>query len=105
MNIDCISIRSCFEAFTENMAGETQLIELRRHYHCAAYNCAIAVISCSFNEPKFYHGFLFSEKPEKVLSGFCNYIQITSASFILEQCTTINYTAPSTFLILCNPWG
>uniref|UniRef100_A0A3B4TQG3 DNA-dependent protein kinase catalytic subunit n=1 Tax=Seriola dumerili TaxID=41447 RepID=A0A3B4TQG3_SERDU len=56
---------SCFEAFTENMAGETQLLELRRHFHCAAYNCAIAVISCSFSEPKFYHGFLFSEKPEK----------------------------------------
>ncbi|CAG5895668.1 unnamed protein product [Menidia menidia] len=58
-------IKSCFEAFTENMAGETQLLALRRHYHCAAYNCAIAVISCSFSEPKFYHGFLFSEKPEK----------------------------------------
>ncbi|XP_049420989.1 DNA-dependent protein kinase catalytic subunit isoform X2 [Epinephelus fuscoguttatus] len=58
-------IKSCFEAFTENMSGETQLLELRRQYHCAAYNCAIAVISCSFNEPKFYQGFLFSEKPEK----------------------------------------
>ncbi|XP_034718647.1 DNA-dependent protein kinase catalytic subunit [Etheostoma cragini] len=58
-------IKSCFEAFTENMTGETQLLELRRHYHCAAYNCSIAVISCSFNEPKFYQGFLFSEKPEK----------------------------------------
>ncbi|XP_029002542.1 DNA-dependent protein kinase catalytic subunit isoform X2 [Betta splendens] len=60
-----ILIKSCFEAFTENMSGETQLLELRRHYHCAAYNCAIAVISCSFSEPKFYQGFLFSEKPEK----------------------------------------
>ncbi|XP_075994169.1 DNA-dependent protein kinase catalytic subunit isoform X2 [Genypterus blacodes] len=58
-------IKSCHEAFTENMAGENQLIELRRLFHCAAYNCAIAVISCSFNEPKFYQGFLFSEKPEK----------------------------------------
>ncbi|XP_068566169.1 DNA-dependent protein kinase catalytic subunit [Cebidichthys violaceus] len=58
-------IKSCFETFTENMAGETQLLDLRRHYHCAAYNCAIAAISCSFSEPKFYHGFLFSEKPEK----------------------------------------
>ncbi|XP_075945492.1 DNA-dependent protein kinase catalytic subunit-like isoform X1 [Anarhichas minor] len=58
-------IKSCFEAFTENMAGETQLLDLRRHYHCAAYNCAIAAISCSFNDPKFYYGFLFSEKPEK----------------------------------------
>ncbi|KAK7881228.1 hypothetical protein WMY93_029637 [Mugilogobius chulae] len=58
-------IKSCFESFTENMAGETQLLELRRHFHCSAYNCAIAVISCSFSEAKFYQGFLFSEKPEK----------------------------------------
>ncbi|KAM8822809.1 DNA-dependent protein kinase catalytic subunit isoform 1-T1 [Spinachia spinachia] len=58
-------IKSCFDAFTENMAGETRLLELRRQYRCAAYNCAIAAISCSFSEPKFYHGFLFSEKPEK----------------------------------------
>ncbi|KAF7660907.1 hypothetical protein LDENG_00272900 [Lucifuga dentata] len=58
-------IKSCHEAFTENMAGENQLLELRRQYHCAAYNCAIAVISRSFSEPKFYQGFLFSEKPEK----------------------------------------
>ncbi|XP_024136141.1 DNA-dependent protein kinase catalytic subunit isoform X1 [Oryzias melastigma] len=60
-----ILVKSSFEAFTENMAGETQLLALRRIYHCAAYNCAIAVISCCFNEPKFYQGFLFSEKPEK----------------------------------------
>ncbi|XP_017270589.1 DNA-dependent protein kinase catalytic subunit isoform X2 [Kryptolebias marmoratus] len=58
-------IKSCFEAFTENMVGEAQLLELRRLYHCAAYNCGIAAISCSFSEPKFYQGFLFSEKPEK----------------------------------------
>ncbi|KAM9553657.1 DNA-dependent protein kinase catalytic subunit [Salvelinus alpinus] len=58
-------IKSCFEAFTENMTGETQLLEIRRQYHCAGYNCAIAVISCSFNETKFYQGFLFTEKPEK----------------------------------------
>ncbi|XP_059183485.1 DNA-dependent protein kinase catalytic subunit [Centropristis striata] len=58
-------IRSCFEAFTENMSGETQLLELRRQFHCAAYSCGIAVISCSFTDPKFYNGFLFSEKPEK----------------------------------------
>ncbi|XP_062335709.1 DNA-dependent protein kinase catalytic subunit [Osmerus eperlanus] len=58
-------IKSCFEAFTENMTGESQLLEQRRLYHCAAYNCATAVISCSFNETKFYQGFLFTEKPEK----------------------------------------
>uniref|UniRef100_A0A8B9LWJ5 DNA-dependent protein kinase catalytic subunit n=1 Tax=Astyanax mexicanus TaxID=7994 RepID=A0A8B9LWJ5_ASTMX len=56
---------SCFEGFTENMAGETALLELRRQYHCSAYNCAIALISCSFNETKFYQGFLFTEKAEK----------------------------------------
>ncbi|KAM7370115.1 hypothetical protein PAMP_011395 [Pampus punctatissimus] len=70
-------IKSCFEAFTENMAGETQLLELRRLYHCAAYNCAIAAISCSFNEPKFYHGFLFSEKPEKNQFILENIIDVT----------------------------
>lgn len=58
-------IKSCFEAFTENMAGETQFLDLRRLYHCAAYNCAMGAISCSFSEAKFYQGFLFSEKPEK----------------------------------------
>lgn len=87
LTIVFISIRSCFEAFTENMAGETQLLGLRRLYHCAAYNCAIAAISCSFNEPKFYQGFLFSEKPEKVPAGFLNFIWLISlqSSFILEQ--------------------
>ncbi|XP_077480903.1 DNA-dependent protein kinase catalytic subunit [Stigmatopora argus] len=58
-------LKTCFETFTENMAGETQLLELRRQFHCAAYNCAIAAISCSFNELKYYNGFLFSDKPEK----------------------------------------
>ncbi|TRY56699.1 hypothetical protein DNTS_012969 [Danionella cerebrum] len=58
-------LKCCFEAFTENMTGETVLIELRRQFHCAAYNCAIALISCSFNETKFYQGFLFTEKPDK----------------------------------------
>ena len=58
--------RLCYDAFTENMAGEAQLLERRRLYHCAAYNCAIAAIRCVFTELKFYQGFLFSEKPEKV---------------------------------------
>ncbi|XP_076840848.1 DNA-dependent protein kinase catalytic subunit [Brachyhypopomus gauderio] len=58
-------LKSCFEAFTENMSGESALLELRRQFHCAAYNCAIALISCSFNQTKFYQGFLFTEKPEK----------------------------------------
>nr|XP_014345420.1 PREDICTED: DNA-dependent protein kinase catalytic subunit [Latimeria chalumnae] len=54
-------LKLCYDEFTENMAGETQLLEKRRQYHCAAYNCAIAVISCIFTESKFYQGFLFNE--------------------------------------------
>ncbi|XP_062849596.1 DNA-dependent protein kinase catalytic subunit [Trichomycterus rosablanca] len=67
-------LKTCFEAFTENMAGETALLELRRQYHCAAYNCGIALISCCFNETKFYQGFLFTEKPEKNQFIFDNLI-------------------------------
>ncbi|XP_029935630.1 DNA-dependent protein kinase catalytic subunit isoform X2 [Myripristis murdjan] len=69
-------IKSCFEAFTENMAGESQLLEIRRRYHCAAYNCAINVISRSFSEPKFYQGFLFTEKPDKNQFIFENLIDV-----------------------------
>ncbi|XP_041924731.1 DNA-dependent protein kinase catalytic subunit isoform X1 [Alosa sapidissima] len=69
-------LKSCFEAFTENMMGESQLLELRRQLHCAAYNCAIALICCSFNETKFYQGFLFTEKPEKNQFIFDNLIDI-----------------------------
>ncbi|KAM5298283.1 DNA-dependent protein kinase catalytic subunit [Ctenodactylus gundi] len=70
-------IKLCHDAFTENMAGESQLLERRRLYHCAAYNCAISVICCVFNELKFYHGFLFSEKPEKNLLIFENLIDLS----------------------------
>ncbi|XP_063114601.1 DNA-dependent protein kinase catalytic subunit isoform X3 [Cavia porcellus] len=69
-------IKLCHDAFTENMAGENQLLERRRLYHCAAYNCAISVICCVFNELKFYQGFLFSEKPEKNLFIFENLIDL-----------------------------
>ncbi|XP_013375655.1 PREDICTED: DNA-dependent protein kinase catalytic subunit isoform X2 [Chinchilla lanigera] len=69
-------IKLCHDAFTENMAGESQLLERRRLYRCAAYNCAISVICCVFNELKFYQGFLFSEKPEKNLFIFENLIDL-----------------------------
>uniref|UniRef100_A0A3B5Q076 DNA-dependent protein kinase catalytic subunit n=1 Tax=Xiphophorus maculatus TaxID=8083 RepID=A0A3B5Q076_XIPMA len=88
-------IKSCFEAFTENMAGETQLLELRRGYHCAAYNCAMAVISCSFSEPKFYQGFLFSEKPEKNQFILENIIDVQRTySFPIEIENYINQFLP-----------
>uniref|UniRef100_A0A2K6EWI3 DNA-dependent protein kinase catalytic subunit n=1 Tax=Propithecus coquereli TaxID=379532 RepID=A0A2K6EWI3_PROCO len=69
-------IKLCHDAFTENMAGESQLLGRRRLYHCAAYNCAISVICCVFSELKFYQGFLFSEKPEKNLLIFENLIDL-----------------------------
>ncbi|KAM9626909.1 DNA-dependent protein kinase catalytic subunit isoform 2-T2 [Trichechus inunguis] len=69
-------IKLCYDAFTENMAGESQLLERRRLYHCAAYNCAISLICCVFSELKFYQGFLFSEKPEKNLLIFENLIDL-----------------------------
>ena len=61
-----VAHRLCHDAFSENMAGEAQLLERRRLYHCAAYTCAIALVRCVFTELRFYQGFLFSEKPEKV---------------------------------------
>ncbi|XP_077348787.1 DNA-dependent protein kinase catalytic subunit isoform X2 [Lithobates pipiens] len=58
-------IKLCHDAYTENMSGERQLLEKRREYHCAAYNCAVAVVSCTQTDSKFYYGFLLSEKKEK----------------------------------------
>ncbi|XP_069777633.1 DNA-dependent protein kinase catalytic subunit isoform X2 [Narcine bancroftii] len=71
-----ILLKFCHDAVTENMAGETQLLEKRRQYHCAAYNCIISILCCIFTEAKFYQGFLFSEKPEKNIFIFENLIDI-----------------------------
>ncbi|XP_063779765.1 DNA-dependent protein kinase catalytic subunit [Pseudophryne corroboree] len=78
-------IKSCHDAFTENMSGETKLLEKRRQYHCAAYNCAIAVVSCSQTDSRFYQAFLFSEKTEKNLLIFENIIDLhRNYSFPIE---------------------
>ncbi|XP_069813698.1 DNA-dependent protein kinase catalytic subunit isoform X2 [Dendropsophus ebraccatus] len=69
-------IKLCYDAYTENMSGETQLLEKRRLYHCAAYNCAIAVCSCAFTESKFFHTFLLSEKKEKNIFVLENIIDL-----------------------------
>ncbi|XP_067887902.1 DNA-dependent protein kinase catalytic subunit isoform X2 [Heterodontus francisci] len=71
-----ILLKSCYDAVTENMTGETQLLEKRRQYHCAAYNCMIGVLCCIFTEAKFYQGFLFSEKPEKNIFILENLIDV-----------------------------
>ncbi|KAM9308363.1 DNA-dependent protein kinase catalytic subunit [Gastrophryne carolinensis] len=68
--------KSCYEAYTENMSGESQLLEKRREYHCAAYNCGVAVLICTQTDSKFYQAFLFSEKKEKNVLILENLIDI-----------------------------
>ncbi|KAM4028882.1 DNA-dependent protein kinase catalytic subunit [Anomaloglossus baeobatrachus] len=78
-------LKSCYDEYTENMSGETQLLEKRRLYHCAAYNCAIAVVSCTLTERKFYDVFLFSEKKEKNVFILENIIDLSrNYSFPIE---------------------
>ena len=61
-----LSFRNASSAHKEDMRGETAHLELRRIYHCAAYNCMISIISCTQTEQKFYTGLLFSDNPAKV---------------------------------------
>eukprot|EP00731_Ephydatia_muelleri_P028749 Em0020g393a len=53
------------EAKSEDLHGDKTLYELRRQYHCAAFNMLLAVISCTQNKLQFYTGFLFKEEPSK----------------------------------------
>ena len=50
----------------EDVRGETEHKELRRQYHCAAYNTLVALMCCTQTEMKFYTGFLFKEDLIKV---------------------------------------
>ncbi|XP_022778667.1 DNA-dependent protein kinase catalytic subunit-like isoform X5 [Stylophora pistillata] len=52
-------------ASIEDMRGETVALELRRQFHCAAYNALVALICCTQTDLKFYVAFLFSENPIK----------------------------------------
>jgi len=70
--------RNAHEAKGEDIRGETSLLELRRQYHCAAYNLMVAFISRTQTDVKFYTGFLFEEKEAKV--------SIIAFSFILNCC-------------------
>lgn len=58
--------RAARAAIVEDMRAETVALELRRQYHCYAYNCLVAIITCTQTELKFYVGLLFSENPVKV---------------------------------------
>ena len=59
-------IRAGHDAKSEDLHGDKTMYELRRQYHCAAYNMLTAVISCTQNKLQFYTGFLFKEEPSKV---------------------------------------
>ena len=52
-------------AKSEDLHGDRTLYELRRQYHCYAYNMLVAVISCTQNKPQFFLGFLFKEDLSK----------------------------------------
>lgn len=60
-----LSIRAGHEAKSEDLHGDKTYYELRRQYHCAAYNMLLAVITCTQNKLQFYTGFLFKEEPSK----------------------------------------
>ncbi len=77
------SYRASHAAKSEDIRGETKSLELRRLFHCAAYNALIAIITCTQTEIKFYNGFLFSENPAKVRHSTISYN--TSASGIQKN--------------------
>ncbi|XP_064405997.1 DNA-dependent protein kinase catalytic subunit-like isoform X2 [Halichondria panicea] len=52
-------------AKSEDLHGDRALYELRRQYHCMAYNLLVAVITCTQSKIQFYTGFLFKEEPLK----------------------------------------
>jgi len=55
------SLRSedCMRWMTGTCSSSTDIVELNRLIHCAAYNVLTAVISCTQSELNFYTGFLF----------------------------------------------
>ena len=83
--------RSASAAYKEDVRGETLLGELRRQYHCAAYNCLVSIISCTQTVLKFYTGLLFAENPAKVEHDFWYENKIKSDLIcFMNQSKTLN---------------
>nr|XP_054763504.1 DNA-dependent protein kinase catalytic subunit-like [Lytechinus pictus] len=57
--------RASLGARNEDCRGETIAVELRRQFHCAAFNCCAAIISCVQDNVKFFNAFIFSENLSK----------------------------------------
>ncbi|XP_022110985.1 DNA-dependent protein kinase catalytic subunit-like isoform X2 [Acanthaster planci] len=78
--------KACHAAKSEDIRGETNALELRRQFHCAAFNALIAIISCTQTDIKFYNAFLFSENTAKGQFLLDNIIDITkNYSFEIEM--------------------
>ncbi|XP_056017774.1 DNA-dependent protein kinase catalytic subunit-like isoform X2 [Ostrea edulis] len=69
-----VIMRTAHEAKGEDVRGETSCTELRRQYHCAAYNLLIAVLSSTQNDAKFFTAFLFKEDEAKGQFVFDNLV-------------------------------
>ena len=54
-----------------------QVAELRRVYHCSAYNAMASIILCTQKEEKFHGTFLFKENPAKAERMFDNLVDLT----------------------------
>ena len=73
--------------------------ELRRVYHCSAYNALAAIIMCTQREEKFFSSFLFKDNPAKAERMLDNLIDakrcansgVRSLLFFMKK-TVLDYT-------------
>jgi DNA-dependent protein kinase catalytic subunit len=84
-----------FGAMTEThlTSPSNMLTELRRQYHCAAYNAMASLITLTQVDPKFYSGFLFKETPTKAERMFDNILDLQRQVLVLSFLVVINAQA------------
>ena len=63
-------------AKSEDLHGNKAHYEVRRQYHCMAYNMVMAIIPCTQQQPQFYAVFLFKEDPTKVSGIYIKFILV-----------------------------
>jgi DNA-dependent protein kinase catalytic subunit len=89
-----------FGALTETHLTSTggMLADLRRNYHCAAYNALASLISSTQTDPKFFSGFLFKETPTKAERMFDNLVDCQR--YVLPQIIALSSCPSSDAMIL-----
>ncbi|XP_065180580.1 DNA-dependent protein kinase catalytic subunit-like [Sycon ciliatum] len=88
-------------ARSEDMRGETVLLELRRQYHCAAHRCLVAIIMCTQTKQQFYHVFLFKEDRAKNQLVWDNIIDVgRQYDFSLEMEAPVAKKATSRLTVI-----